>query len=62
MNGILWLRILLTGLGLELLYAVYITFTRWYDAGVLLNLLSINLLMLIGGYLVARKATSMQIV
>lgn len=58
MKNILWLRIVLTGLGLEILYALYITFIRWYDSTTFFNLLSINILMLLGGYVVGRKASS----
>ena len=58
MKNILWLRIVLTGLGLEVLYGLYITFIRWYDSTTFFNLLSINILMLIGGYIVGRKAAS----
>ncbi|MCB0668760.1 MAG: hypothetical protein KDC80_23210 [Saprospiraceae bacterium] len=58
MKNILWLRILITGLAMEFIYGMYISFIRWYEATMLTSLLALGFLMAIGGYLVARKADS----
>ncbi len=54
----MWLRILLTGLAMELVYGMYISFVRWYEPTMLTSVAALGLLMAIGGYLVGRKAKS----
>ncbi len=58
MRKIMWLRIILTGLAMELIYGMYISFIRWYEPTMITSLIALGLLMLIGGYLVGRKANS----
>ena len=61
MKKILWLRIVLTGLGVEFLYAIFIKFIRWYEPTVFLNFLALGILMTLGGYFVGRKAKEKRI-
>ena len=61
MKKILWLRIVLTGVGIEFLYVIYILFIRWYEPTVLLNFIALGILMASGGYLVGRKAPEKQV-
>ncbi|MCB0599888.1 MAG: TIGR04086 family membrane protein [Saprospiraceae bacterium] len=58
MKNIMWLRIILTGLAIEVIYGLYIGFIRWYEESILTSVLALVFLMVIGGYLVARKAHS----
>ncbi len=61
MKHILWIRIALTGMAVELTYVVFIKFIRWYEPTPVLNFLALGLLMACGGYLVGRKAQEKQI-
>jgi len=62
MKNILWLRIVLTGLAIEFGYGIYISFIRWYEPTILTSLVTLGGLMLIGGFLVGRKANSKHII
>ena len=58
MSDIKWLRIVLTGLAMEFIYGLYISFIRWYAPTILTSMAALGLLMFIGGYLVGRKVNS----
>ena len=58
MSDIKWLRIVLTGLAVEIIYALYISFVRWYAPTILTSMAALGLLMFIGGYLVGQKVNS----
>ena len=58
MKSILWLRIIMTGLAMEITYGLYISFLRWYEESLITSFLALGLLMLFGGYWVGRKASS----
>lgn len=60
MKSILWLRIILTGLAMEITYGLYISFLRWYEESLITSFLALGLLMLFGGYWVGRKASSLK--
>ncbi|MEN2283485.1 TIGR04086 family membrane protein [Algoriphagus sp. SE2] len=61
MNRILWLRIILTGLGVEITYGIFISFIRWYEESLITSFIALALLMLLGGYWVASQALSNKI-
>jgi putative membrane protein (TIGR04086 family) len=61
MKSILLLRILLTGLAMEITYGLYISFIRWYEESIITSFLALGILMLIGGYWVGRKVSSNKI-
>lgn len=61
MRNILWWRILLTGLSMELIYGIYIGFIRWYEPNLSANSFTLGILMLIGGYWAGRKANKTHI-
>jgi len=61
MKKILWVRIILTGLAMEITYGIYISFIRWYEPNLLSSFLALGVLMLLGGFWVGRKATSNKI-
>ncbi len=58
MKQIKWFWIFLVGISLELIYGVYITFIKWYESGVIVDLFSINLLIFIGGCIIGNMVNS----
>jgi putative membrane protein (TIGR04086 family) len=58
----MWLRIVLTGLAMEFIYGLYISFIRWYEPSILTSVIALGFLMVIGGYLVGRKANSKHLI
>ena len=58
----MWLRIVLTGLALEFVYGIYIGIIRWYEPTMLSSLVALGTLMLLGGYMVGRKAKAKHII
>ncbi|WP_296700439.1 TIGR04086 family membrane protein [Algoriphagus sp.] len=61
MKNILWIRIILTGLGMEIIYGIYISFIRWYEESLMTSFIALAILMFIGGYWVAKKTLSNKI-
>lgn len=61
MRNIMWFRIVITGLAVEIVYALYISFIRWYEPTMLTSLFTLGGLMLLGGFLVGRKANTKHI-
>jgi putative membrane protein (TIGR04086 family) len=62
MKNSTWLRIVLIGLSMELIYGIYIGFIRWYAPNLLANACTLGGLMLVGGYWVGRKAKTKTII
>ena len=62
MRNIMWWRIVLTGLAVEIVFALYISFIRWYEPTMLTSIFTLGGLMLFGGFLVGRKANSKHII